>query len=174
MEAELATSPPQPRPRPEVTHATERCSRELHLRTPGRAARVPRHFRVCPLRGPTGCLGGNGDSECLPGTMPASLGPHPRCSRVRSSGRPLRGSRGGERTGKAEAPGIRKWRRRPRRWLEAPQGRPGGGASTESERPGRWAAEAEAAFVLQALKIYRRLFPVLLEELGRGAVVRWG
>lgn len=39
---------------------------------------------------------------------------------------------------------------------------------------GRWAAEAAAAFVLRALEIYRRLFPVLLEELGKGTGVRWG
>lgn len=49
MEAELASGPPQPRPRPEATHATERCSRELHLRAPGHAA--PRRSRSAPLPG---------------------------------------------------------------------------------------------------------------------------
>lgn len=49
MEAELASGPPQPHPRPEATHTTERCSRELHLRAPGRAA--PRRSRSAPLPG---------------------------------------------------------------------------------------------------------------------------
>lgn len=44
IEAELASGPPQPRPRPEAAHATERGSHELHLRAPGRAA--PLAFRA--------------------------------------------------------------------------------------------------------------------------------
>lgn len=66
-EAELASGTPQPRPRPEATHATERGSRELHLRTPGLTA--PLAFRAT-----SGCARFAVRQAAWAGTATQSLG----------------------------------------------------------------------------------------------------